>query len=107
MKYLKEHPDFNAPDDFDFLQLAKLGYEDISWRNDSFPFFGNYSTGYKVGVDYPQEQSDFPSLPERYHLFKSEGQEWKKHHCLHDESEHIFSTNSFEEILTKIQTTKT
>jgi len=104
MSYAKEHPDWIAPIDFDIPEIEKLGFEDMSWHNDAFPFWGNYKEGYTLGVDYVREKSDFPDEEHRYHLYKRElGEGETKHECLHDYSEHIFSTNSFEELLAKLQ----
>jgi len=38
MSYKKEHPDWIAPSDFSLDELEKLGFEDISWHNDAYPF---------------------------------------------------------------------
>jgi len=105
MSYASEHPDWIAPRDLDLSQLEKLGFEDISYRLDDFPFFGNHQGGMTIGVDYAKYKSvhkcdDF----NRYHLYKRELAEGEtEHECLHDESEHILSTNSFEELLAKLK----
>ena len=104
MSYATEHPDWIAPNDVDLARLEKLGFEDISWHNDAFPFWGDYKRGFKLGIDYDKEKSEFPNWEHRYHLYKRELAEGEtEHECLHDDSEHIFSTNSFEELLAKLK----
>lgn len=109
MNYKEEHPDWIAPSDFNLDELEKLGFEDISWHNDSFPFWGHYTHGFTLGVDYIESMSDHPSESfndefERYHLWKrelSEGEE--EHECLHDDKEHVISSNSFADIIKAIK----
>tara|TARA_R110002020_G_scaffold190132_3_gene389562 strand:+ start:410 stop:748 length:339 start_codon:yes stop_codon:yes gene_type:complete len=107
MSYKEEHPDWIAPKDFDLARLEKLGFEDMSWHNDAFPFWGDYKLGFTIGIDYTRDRSEFPSFGEhfeRYHLYKRELEEGEtEHECLHDDSEHVFSTNSFEELLAKLK----
>ena len=107
MGYATEHPDWIAPRDLDLSQLEKLGFEDISWRNDAYPFWGHYKHGLTLGIDYKEEMSDWGHLSDkfyRYHLYKRELAEGEtEHECLHDESDHILSTNSFAEILDKLK----
>jgi hypothetical protein len=105
MSYASEHPDWIAPRDLDLSQLEKLGFEDISYRLDDFPFFGSYQSGMTVGVDYAKHKSVHKCDNfNRYHLYKRELAEGEtEHECLHDESEHILSTNSFEELLAKLK----
>jgi hypothetical protein len=104
MSYKKEHPDWIAPKDFDIPAIEKLGFEDMSWHDDAFPFWGHYKDGYTLGVDYEKERSEFPNWEHRYHLFKRELAEGEtEHECLHDDSEHIFSTNSFSDLLDKLK----
>jgi len=40
MSYKKEHPYWVAPSDFDISAIEKLGFEDMSWHDDAFPFWG-------------------------------------------------------------------
>jgi len=87
MSYKEEHPDWIAPSDFRLDELEKLGFEDISWHNDSFPFWGHLSDEFH-----------------RFHLYKRElGEGEKEHECLHDDAEHIISSNSFADIIKAIK----
>jgi hypothetical protein len=105
MSYKEEHPDWIAPKDFDIPAIEKLGFEDISYRLDDFPFWGNDKNGKTIGVDYAKYKSAHKCEHfERYHLYKRELEEGEtEHECLHDDSEHVFSTNSFEELLAKLK----
>ena len=95
MSYKQEHPDWIAPSDFRLDELEKLGFEDISWRNDAYPFWGHYTHGFTLGVDYEEEMSDWGHLSDkfhRYHLYKRElGEGEKEHECLHDEADLLIS----------------
>jgi len=107
MSYKEEHPDWIAPSDFRLDELEKLGFEDISWRNDAYPFWGHYKHGFTLGVDYKKEMSDWGHLSDefhRFHLYKRElGEGEKEHECLHDDAEHIISSNSFADIIKAIK----
>tara|TARA_R110002050_G_scaffold34708_4_gene87492 strand:+ start:331 stop:954 length:624 start_codon:yes stop_codon:yes gene_type:complete len=108
MSQEKEHPDWNPPQDFDFDKLKTEGFEDMSWHNDAYPFFGDYKRGYTLGVDYVEDKSDFQGEDNfvRYHLFKRELAEGEKEHeCLHDDAEHVLSTDCFHEVMAVLQGT--
>ena len=98
-----EHPDWIAPKDFDLDKLKAEGFEDISYRLDDFPFFGNFAKGYTLAVDYPTSKSyhyDSDVNFKRYHLFQRELAEGEtEHECLHDDSEHVLSTDKFQDVL--------
>ena len=107
MSYKEEHPDWIAPSDFRLDELEKLGFEDISWRNDAYPFWGDYKNGFTLGVDYEEEMSDWGHLSDkfhRYHLYKRELAEGEKEHeCLHDEADLLISSNTFADIIKAIK----
>jgi hypothetical protein len=107
MSYKEEHPDWIAPSDFRLDELEKLGFKDISWRNDAYPFWGHYKHGFTLGVDYEKGMSDWGHLSNefyRFHLYKRElGEGEKEHECLHDDAEHIISSNTFADIIKAIK----
>ena len=105
MSYKEEHPDWIAPSDFRLDELEKLGFEDISYRLDDFPIFGNYKNGFSIDVDYEKNKSHHSCENfMRYHLWRRElGECEKEHECLHDDKEHIISSNTFEDIIKVIK----
>ena len=48
----EQHPNWKPPEDFNFEKLEEIGFDDISWHNDAFPFFGDWKRGYTLGVDH-------------------------------------------------------
>jgi hypothetical protein len=111
MSYETEHPKWRAPRDLDQAKLASAGFEDISYRNDSFPYFANYSTGHSIAVDYPWGEGhtrftwgDDKESYRTYHLWKRELCEGEtEHECLPaEDSSHVLSTNSFAEVMKEV-----
>ena len=109
MSYKEEHPDWIAPSDFRLDELEKLGFEDISWKNDECPFFEHEKCGLNLHVDYQKEMnSGFlgdPSKPfMRYHLFQYEyDQETKEYDQSGWNADLLISSNSFADIIKAIK----
>ena len=103
MSYETEHPKWRAPRDLDQSKLASAGFEDISYRLDDFPFWGNRKTGHTLGIDYAKYRSlhaDTPHL--RYHLNMSDPAEGETEFHYFAEVKHVLSTNSFAEVIAEV-----
>ncbi len=105
MSYKEKNHHWIAPSDFCLDKLEKLGFEDISYRLDDFPIFGNYKNGFSIDGDYEKNESHHSCENfMRYHLWKRElGEGEKEHECLHDDKEHIISSNTFADIIKAIK----
>ena len=80
-KYLAEFPDFDASEFAE--QVKALGFDDVSWHNDSCPSFNRYV--WTVFVDYTDSSlREFPECPQ----FSVR--------CVDDD---ILQTNDFSEVI--------
>lgn len=105
MSYKEEHPEWIAPTDFRLDELEKLGFEDISWKNDGCPFFENEKHGLNLHVDYQEELSDAPSDPfMRYHLLRYDYDiETKEYDQSGWNADLLISSNTFADIIKAIK----
>ncbi|WP_415912468.1 hypothetical protein [Neptuniibacter sp. QD37_11] len=63
--FMKEFPNFTAPDDFNAKALGYKGFKDISWHNDEMPSWENNEKGLKLWVEYPWDHYTIAGFDER------------------------------------------